>query len=76
MVLTMLGGSEIAIICVIVVLIFGPSKLPLLGSGLGMMLRGFKTEIRAMEADTCSAPEADAALAPEARVETESGADG
>lgn len=51
MLLAMLGGSEIAIILVIVLLIFGPTKLPQLGSSIGKMLRGFKKEMRAIEED-------------------------
>ncbi|HEY0136998.1 MAG TPA: twin-arginine translocase TatA/TatE family subunit, partial [Nannocystis sp.] len=37
----MLGGLEIAIIILVILLIFGPSKLPQLGEGIGKMLRGF-----------------------------------
>ena len=51
MLLAMFGGTEIIIILVVVVLIFGPSKLPQLGSGVGKMLRGFKREMKAIESD-------------------------
>lgn len=51
----MIGTTEIIIILAIILLIFGPSKLPQLGSGIGMMLRGFKSEIRAMDGEN-SAP--------------------
>jgi sec-independent protein translocase protein TatA len=44
-----LGGWEIAIILIVVVLIFGPSKLPQLGSSVGKMLGGFKKEMKAMK---------------------------
>ena len=40
-----LGWPEIAIILVVAVLIFGPKKIPELGSALGKTLRGFKDEI-------------------------------
>ena len=46
-----LGGAELLIILAIALVIFGPSKLPQLGSGLGKMLSGFKKEIRALEDD-------------------------
>jgi sec-independent protein translocase protein TatA len=44
-----LGPAEIAVILVIVILVFGPSKLPQLGSSVGKMLRGFKKEMRAIQ---------------------------
>jgi sec-independent protein translocase protein TatA len=43
-----LGPAEIAVIVLIVVLVFGPSKLPQLGSSVGKMLRGFKKEMKSM----------------------------
>jgi sec-independent protein translocase protein TatA len=43
-----LGAAEIAVIILVVLLIFGPSKLPQLGSSVGKMLRGFKKEIKAI----------------------------
>lgn len=46
-----LGPAEIAIILVIVILVFGPSKLPQLGASVGKMLRGFKSEMKEIEAD-------------------------
>ncbi len=46
-----LGAAEIAIILVVVLLIFGPSKLPQLGESVGKMLRGFKKEMRSLEDD-------------------------
>jgi len=51
MLLAMLSGMEIAIIIAVVLLIFGPSKLPQLGSGVGKMLRGFKKEMKAIDED-------------------------
>ena len=46
-----LGPAEIAVIVLVVLLIFGPSKLPQLGSSVGKMLRGFKKEMKAIEED-------------------------
>lgn len=37
-----LGVGEIAIVVLIVVLFFGPKKLPQLGKGLGQAIREFK----------------------------------
>ena len=56
-----LGPAEIAVIVLIVLLIFGPSKLPQLGKSVGQMLRGFKKEMKSIDEDE---PEAgkDAAL--------------
>ncbi|MCA9713807.1 MAG: twin-arginine translocase TatA/TatE family subunit [Myxococcales bacterium] len=45
------GGFELIIILVVVLLIFGGSKLPQLGEGLGKMLRGFRREMKAIEKD-------------------------
>lgn len=42
-----LGWPEIAIITIVVLLIFGPKKLPELGSAVGKTLRGFKEEMKA-----------------------------
>lgn len=46
-----LGPAEVLIVLVIVVLLFGPSKLPALGSGIGKMLQGFKKEMKAIDQD-------------------------
>ncbi len=40
-----LGWTEIAVIGVVAVLVFGPKKIPELGSALGKTLRGFKDEL-------------------------------
>lgn len=51
MLLGFLSPSEIAIIVVVILLVFGPSKLPQLGSSVGKMLRGFKKEMKSMNED-------------------------
>ena len=51
MLLAVLGTMEIVIIVAVVLLIFGPSKLPQLGEGIGKMLRGFKKEMKAIDED-------------------------
>lgn len=40
-----LGWTEVIIILGVAVFIFGPKKIPELGSALGKTLRGFKEEI-------------------------------
>ncbi|MEM8778917.1 MAG: twin-arginine translocase TatA/TatE family subunit [Cyanobacteria bacterium P01_G01_bin.49] len=40
-----LGWPEVGIILVVALLIFGPKKIPDLGSSLGKTIRGFKEEL-------------------------------
>lgn len=40
-----LGWPEVGLIALAAVLVFGPKKIPELGSALGKTLRGFKEEI-------------------------------
>lgn len=40
-----LGWTEVVIILIVAVVIFGPKKIPELGSALGKTLRGFKQEL-------------------------------
>ncbi len=46
-----LGWPEVAIIAIAALLIFGPKKIPEIGSSLGKTLRGFKEEINNREED-------------------------
>jgi sec-independent protein translocase protein TatA len=57
------GITEVIIILVVVLLIFGPSKLPQLGEGIGKMLRGFKKEMKALDDDNKVAAAEKAAMA-------------
>lgn len=41
-----LGWPEISIIAIVALLIFGPKKIPELGSALGKSLRGFKEGLK------------------------------
>jgi sec-independent protein translocase protein TatA len=41
-----LGWTEVVLVIGVAVLIFGPKKIPELGSALGKTLRGFKEEIK------------------------------
>ncbi|MDJ0589737.1 MAG: twin-arginine translocase TatA/TatE family subunit [Pleurocapsa sp. MO_226.B13] len=40
-----LGVPEVAIIALVAVLVFGPKKIPEIGSALGKTIRGFKEEM-------------------------------
>ncbi|WP_346289572.1 twin-arginine translocase TatA/TatE family subunit [Sphaerothrix gracilis] len=44
-----LGWPEVGIIIIVAVFIFGPKRIPELGSALGKTLRGFKDEIDSPE---------------------------
>jgi sec-independent protein translocase protein TatA len=41
-----LGFPEMMVILIIALVIFGPSKLPALGEGLGKAIRGFKEGLK------------------------------
>jgi len=47
-----IGTTELIIILVIVVLVFGVNKIPQLGKGLGEGIRNFKSSIKEMSADS------------------------
>ncbi|MGM3305941.1 twin-arginine translocase TatA/TatE family subunit [Anabaena sp. WFMT] len=47
-----LGWPEVAIIAIVAILIFGPKKIPELGSVLGKSLRGFKEEMKNSDDET------------------------
>ena len=44
-----LGAPEIIVICIVALIVFGPSKLPDLGKSLGEAIRGFKKAINQSE---------------------------
>ena len=46
-----LGTTELIIILVIVILIFGVNKIPQLGKGLGEGIRNFKSSIKSVTED-------------------------
>ena len=52
-----IGVTELIIILVIVVILFGVNKLPKLGKGLGEGIRNFKDSIRSGERDESSSNE-------------------
>lgn len=57
-----LGFPELVVILVIVVLLFGSSKLPQLGEGMGKAIRSFKD---AMKDEPPAPPKPDAPKPPE-----------
>jgi sec-independent protein translocase protein TatA len=66
-----IGPWEIAIVLVLALLIFGPRKLPELGSSLGRSITGFKKGLKETKDDVQSAIKEDVTVA-EAKVETAS----
>jgi sec-independent protein translocase protein TatA len=46
-----LGWTEVGVIALAAILIFGPKKIPELGSTLGKTLRGFKEEVNSRDDD-------------------------
>ena len=53
-----MGISELIIILVIVLIIFGAGKLPQIGEGVGKALRGFKKEVNDIPSTDATQPEA------------------
>jgi sec-independent protein translocase protein TatA len=54
-----LGFSEILIIVLILVVLFGANKIPQLGKGLGEGIRNFKSAIKAIGEDVEEKPRAE-----------------
>ncbi len=55
-----LGMPELILILVIVLVVFGPSKLPDIGRAVGKSIRGFKDETNGMKEDIQKATTLDA----------------
>ena len=53
-----MGISELIIILVIVLIIFGAGKLPQIGEGVGKALQGFKKEVNDIPPPDAALPEA------------------
>ncbi|WP_392535868.1 twin-arginine translocase TatA/TatE family subunit [Nostoc sp. C117] len=47
-----LGLPEMGVIAIVAILIFGPKKIPELGTALGKTLRGFKEEMKTPSEET------------------------
>jgi sec-independent protein translocase protein TatA len=67
-----LSVSELLIVLVVVVLIFGPSRLPQLGSGLGKAITGFKKAAKEQDRNI-TPPEEKDKLPAHSREETRDG---
>ena len=52
-----LGGTELLIILAIVLLLFGATRLPKLGKGLGQSIRGFKKGLNEDNPDELDEPD-------------------
>ncbi|MFO1464391.1 MAG: twin-arginine translocase TatA/TatE family subunit [bacterium] len=46
-----LGPMEIALVVLVLLLVFGPSRLPGLGKGIAEFFKNFKKEIKEVEKD-------------------------
>ena len=57
-----IGPQELLIIFAIILLIFGPTKLPQLGKALGRTIRGFRHGIKEAETEEDEATSRDAQL--------------
>lgn len=51
-----LGWLEVGLIAIAAVLVFGPKKLPELGSAFGKTLRGFKAELQSEQVNEEDTP--------------------
>lgn len=64
------GFTELILILVIVLIIFGAGKLPQLGEGVGKAIKGFKTSVREADAIEAEAEaRAQAQVAPAAQAQ-------
>ncbi|MDJ0715817.1 MAG: twin-arginine translocase TatA/TatE family subunit [Prochloraceae cyanobacterium] len=52
-----LGWPEVVIIGIVALVVFGPKKIPEIGSALGKTLRGFKEEMNNSPKDDATEPE-------------------
>lgn len=62
--LSSIGPLEIGIVLVIVLLVFGPKKLPELGSSLGRGIRDFGHGLKGQDEDTTPRSEVEDATPP------------
>ena len=63
------GVAELLVILALVLVIFGPSKLPGLGSALGKTIKDFKTSVSDPEAKKAAKEKAEAEALEAAKVE-------
>jgi sec-independent protein translocase protein TatA len=66
-----LGSQELFIVLLIVLVVFGASKLPKLGAGVGQSIRNFKKEMRKGKEEDVEEAEKSAPSTPRAVVQVE-----
>jgi sec-independent protein translocase protein TatA len=54
-----MGTTEIIVVAVVIILIFGVNKIPQLGKGLGEGIRNFKSAIKTTQEDPEEKPKTD-----------------
>ncbi len=62
----LLQPTHLLVVLAIALIIFGPSKLPGLGKGLGEGLRGFKDGIKGLGSDPVKQEDANVSVTPKA----------
>jgi sec-independent protein translocase protein TatA len=68
-----IGLPEIAIVLIIVLVIFGPKRLPDLGRSLGRGMREFKDSVTGKDKDELELPSGETSTDTAARAETSDG---
>jgi TatA/E family protein of Tat protein translocase len=68
-----MGISELVIILVIVLIIFGAGKLPQIGEGVGKALRGFKKEVNDIPSPDAAQPESNQPVPMQVQAMSQSG---
>jgi sec-independent protein translocase protein TatA len=68
-----IGLPEIAIVLIIVLVIFGPKRLPDLGRSLGRGMREFKDSVTGKDKDELELPAGESSTDTAARAETSDG---
>lgn len=66
-----LNGWHLVIILVVILLLFGATRLPALSKSLGQSMRIFRNETKAMKEESAADKAADSAAAPAAPVATQ-----
>ena len=70
-----MGTMEIVLVCVVVVLVFGSTKLPQLGDGLGRAIKNFKRAVSGSNEIDVSPKKASAELGGNERAPGAGGSD-
>jgi sec-independent protein translocase protein TatA len=65
-----IGPWEIAVVVIIALVVFGPKRLPELGSSLGKAITGFKSGLKSSEEEIRAALKDDASAVPADQAQT------